>query len=487
MLDGYWLLADGGAAVSSDPARKDEFIALFKHACLFQRQINLSDLMVVVSPNFRNAIRTDSDFRRLAMSDIVRLAYTHKERDRHGPVMDLVGVKDFHVTNRLADQLFYDYYANAGSDAYLRELDGKPTQTRLKFDSSLRDPWFTKTVLDRVGCAYLRRNLGGYANLFEDITRRYYEANISGTDIALGVIHFVEGRPGWAGTSIVDEFVAQLGTKVSAQELDLYKIAIWHFAKALLIRAEADLLAVDPVLPPDEQFYIDVLHDTTGDNISLGETPVELRSYVLSTDLDDHLIYRNLDFATICAIRDSDEGLEFFAACEAPPSPPGSSADASRRHQEMAARKFAVSMEAYKRRVERELSLRFAPLRRVSLQRNVKLQIATSLSHLTTDATGKPKPVIRTLVETVIIGAAAHISPDVAAAARYLTVILGSHLGKADELMSNFTEETVQKLTMEALKNQTSGSPIKSYLISPSDISSAESFTYYRGHKPNSI
>lgn len=42
---------------------------------LFQREVNLSDLMVIASPNFREAYRNDPDFRALVMSDWVNLFY----------------------------------------------------------------------------------------------------------------------------------------------------------------------------------------------------------------------------------------------------------------------------------------------------------------------------------------------------------------------------------------------------------------------------
>lgn len=78
MLDGYWLFGEPNTVIARDPSHQNEYISLFKRACLFQREVNLSDLMVIASPNFREAYRIDADFRELVASDRVNFRYLHQ-------------------------------------------------------------------------------------------------------------------------------------------------------------------------------------------------------------------------------------------------------------------------------------------------------------------------------------------------------------------------------------------------------------------------
>ncbi len=382
MLDGYWLFGEPNTVIARDPARLGEYISLFKHACLFQREVNLSDLMVIASPNFRLAYRSDAEFRELVASDWVNFWYLHRKGPRHneGP-MDLVDVKDFHHQNGLYSQEEYRFFSNDGSDEYLRDLQRKKKPTTLKeADGTLRDPIFTQRVLNTFDCAYLHRHLGDYQRLFAEFTHEL-QAELAANETPLGAIHFEaglkkDGTYRWGFPTIIDRLYQRVGDDLSADQ------------RKTLIDGGSDR---------------------------------DVKVYKLSTALDDVTLYRHLDFKTIEAIRSQNAGLDLFKVCTLSPPPPGMTEEASIREQTRLADDFAEILVEYRRNTERELSQRFSQCCKRSLSRTVLLTIGTSLSKLAVDAVGatQPNPTVAFGPRRRPHGISDSGDPDDARAARY--------------------------------------------------------------------
>jgi hypothetical protein len=477
MLDGFWLFADADAAVSRERSRLDEYISLFKHACLLQKQVTLSDHMVLSSPNFRTAYYSDADFRKLAQSQLIRIAFSN-QRGTNGPPMTLVELRDFHLRHGLGWPDIKEFFAEEANASYLFDLQRKPKNTRVAFNGSLRDPLFTAKILEQIRGDYLRRHLGKYVTLFEEIVCFYY-GELSKQSVPLGIVYFVEKRPEWKADTIVDAFVKRLSDAETDHALQNYKDAIYRFAKSILTRSELDLMKLDPVLPPEEQSYVEVLHGRTVRQIVDKKECLDLKVYELSSDLDDALLYRHIDYDTILRLRNLDEAHNFFDAAEPGPLQPKVAEDSVERQQKLRAIRFEESLITYRTRLDKELRTRFSNLRKPSLERNVAIKVATVLNDATRDTDGNPRKILSSVVDCSIAVAAVHLgAADAWPLLRFLNTMLTTHLTKAERYMADVTEDLVKKMTADAL-TKAGHSKMTAYAAAPADLSTGAGFTVY--------
>jgi hypothetical protein len=480
MLDGFWLFADADASVSREPARLDEFISLFKHACLLQRQVTLSDHMVISSPNFRAAYQEDVDFRMLTQSDIVRISYSN-QRERNGPPMNLIELKDFHLAHNLGWPDVKEFFAREGSSAYLLDLQGKPEETSVAFDGSLRDPLFTLKILENRRCDYLKRHLGRHLDLFEDVIGSYYDV-LSQRDVPFGIVYFVESRPGWKGETVLDAFLKRLPDTEPDEAGQAYRSAIYNFAKSYLTRSELDLMRRDPILPPEERTYVEVLHGKTVEQIADAENCRDPRVFKLSSDLDDAVLYRHIDYATIARLRGLPEAGQFFDSAEPGPPSPALSDEARMRHLEQRAARFGDALLAYRRRLDRELRDIYSQLSKPSLERTVTIRVASFANDLTHDREGKPRRFLSSVVDCSIALGAAHLgAADAWPLLRFLNTMLTTHVTKAEQYVADLTEGRLKELSASALANTERSIKMEALTAASTSLLTGTGFTVYRG------
>ena len=446
MLDGYWLFGEPNTVIARDPARLNEYISLFKHACLFQREVNLSDLMVIASPNFREAYRTDADFRQLVASDWVNFWYMHQNPPGQGEgQMDLVSVKDFHHKKNLYGPEERRYFSREGSDDYLYELQkSKAASTLRQADSRLRDPIFTQRILDTLDCAYLQHRLGEYHTSFTQFTREL-QAELAAEHIPLGAIHFEasrtkDGTYRWGTPTSLDRLYEHLGNNFADAQRRHIADAVWRYYRTHLVGAELDLMSIDPIVPPENDFYVQVRHAKDADDLVARGGDQNVKVYSMSTALDDSFLYRNLDFKTIESIRNQNAALELFKVSLPPPPPPGITDEASIREQTLLANDFSEALSEYRRSAERLLTQRFSECCKPSLSRTVLLTVGASLGRLAVDSRGQPRPVITTTVKASIAGAVSSWAPALHPYMSFLTYFLSPWLRDADTYVSRVTE-----------------------------------------------
>ncbi|MCP5352060.1 MAG: hypothetical protein H6926_02565 [Chromatiales bacterium] len=70
----YWLLGEDQLPLAKAPERQALFVAYFKHSLLFNRQLILSDSLVLNNRNFRVSLQGNTDFRELIRSDTFAVA-----------------------------------------------------------------------------------------------------------------------------------------------------------------------------------------------------------------------------------------------------------------------------------------------------------------------------------------------------------------------------------------------------------------------------
>lgn len=486
MLKGYWLFGEANTRMARDPALLNEYISLFKHACLFQREVNLSDLMVIAAPNFREAFRRDADFRHLVESDWVNIWYMHPKRPADGEgTMDLVGVKDFHHQESLYSQEEFNFFSEAGNDEYLRDLQRKKNPSTLKeADGALRDPIFTQRVMDTLDCTYLRRLLGDCQPLFAQITREL-QAKLAATGIPLGAIHFEAGRNEdgtyrWGSPTTIDRLYDCFGNSLPAERRTQIAATIWRYYRTHLVAAEMDLTDTDPLVPPENAFYVEVGHGEPADKLMEHGGNRDLKVYPLSTELDDALLYRHLDFKTIERIRNDNAGVEFFKITALPTPPPGMTEEASEREQSRLATDFGEALVEYRRRTERVLSERFAECCRPGLNRTLLLTIGTSLAKLAVDGDGKPRPVVTTTVKMSLSGAVAAVAPQFHPCVPFLTYYLSPWLRGADSCASRVVEKLAGQFRRAAFAEADEDSRLEADVFARRKIRDRGAFTLYR-------
>src|SRR5262249_29646030 len=148
-----------------------------------------------------------------------------------------------------------------------------------------------------------------------------------------------------------------------------YKSAIYNFAKSYLTRSELDLMRRDPILPPEERTYVEVLHGKTVKQIADAENCRDLRVFKLSSDLDDALLYRHIIYEPIARLRDLPQARDFLDSAEPGAPPPALSDEARQRHLEQRATRFSDAFLAYRKRLDRELRDIYSQLSKPSLER----------------------------------------------------------------------------------------------------------------------
>lgn len=478
MLNGYWLFCEPNTQIARNPAQYDEFIALFKHACLFQREVNLSDMMVVGSPNFRRAYNSDTHFKKLVHSPWVNISLLHR-KGRTGPPMDLVDVKDFHHRENLYSEEDRRYFEQEGSDRYLRALQAKSESTVIVRDGTQRDPIFTRRVLDGLDGEYLKTHLGEHAALFAQVTREY---QAEGNRI-LGAIHFENGRKDgrfrFGEPMVWDVFFDALADRVTAAQRDAMSQTIWRFYRANLVRAESDLMGVDPIQPPESQFYVEAMFGKSLRQMIALPNPEEFRVYSLSTSLDDAALYRHLDFDTIEKIR--RRASPMFDAAAARQVQKGLDLDGEKDWAARRAAQFEAAMVEYLQFTTQELTQRFTWAQKPSLLRQLRIQFATLIADSVVDSHGRPKPLVTTVFNTLWTAAVTASSldpvalqfssgPQLSSMTHFLTAMVAPWLAVGDSRLAAATTTGANRARLEALSRPEERAQIKSNLVTPGNI-----------------
>jgi hypothetical protein len=495
MLNGYWLFCEPNTRIARDPDRLDEFISLFKHACLFQREVNLSDLMVIASPNFRRAYHSDLHFKALVHSPWVNISFLHRKGEGTGLPMDLIDVKDFHHyrTPPLYCEEDYRYFEQEGSDRYLRALQTKPESTLPVREGAQRDPIFTRRILEGLDGNYLKTHLGEHQPLFAEITRDY-QARQARRNRPLGAIHFENGRKPdgsfrFQEPMIWDLYFEQLGDRVSATQRDAMSQVIWRFYRANLVRAESDLMTVDPIQPPENQFYVDVHFGKSLREMVEQPDPDQFRVYSLFTALDDATLYRHLDFATIENLRQRANLL--FDAAASRQTPQDLNVEEQKKLAIQRASAFETALVEYLHVLTRELTQRFSWARQPSLARQLMIRFGTLIEESAVDERGRPRTVITEVVNTAwntAVAASAldtrlqvqfSASPQISALNRYLTNFVAPLLWISDSRVALAASAAADKLRLAALTAPEARIPMESRQVTPPDINSCGSVTAY--------
>lgn len=488
MLDAYWLFGEPNTDIARNGARLDEYISLFKHSCLFQRRLNLSDLMIVGAPNFRKAYLSDPEFKKLADSDIVQISYLHAENDGRGPPMDLAGVTNFH----LRENLFYpeerEFYGGGGGEGFINQLQAKSASTLIVRDGSQRDPIFTARIMAAMGSPYLQQHLEGDRALFEDCTREL-QTELASRGTPLGAIWFEagwqpDGTCRWTVPTVLDRMFRRMD-HLSADRRKQIAETIWRFYRTHLFRAESDLMQVDPVVPPESDFYVDVMYGKAPASFFHPLEDENLHVYRVATDLDDATLYRHLDFNTIVDVR--TRGAAYFEAASRIDLQPELPEEDRIHLDEVRAAHVGAALNEYKHAAVALLSERFSVLRQVKWQRELVLRVATMIDHAAVDGKGRPRPVVSTLVMSAITKAGAAVPFDTLVAlnmearpfARYLMNFTTPMLHIADATVAAGAENLANRLRLAALLGVEPRSRMDARLIATKASGLTDSTTLY--------
>jgi hypothetical protein len=489
MLDAYWLFGEPNADIARNPARLDEYISLFKHACVTQRKVNLSDLMVAGAPNFRNAYHLDPEFRKLVQSDIVNISYLHAEEDGSGATMDLIGVKDFHIRKDLFYPEERDYFRGESSDAFLRALQAKDSSTLIVRDGRGRDPRFTQRVLSALGCDYLQRHFGADQRLFAECTRELH-GELAAAGEPLGAIWFEEGRRAdgkyrWRRPTVLDRMFQRMDHLSPERRREIGQIA-WRFYRTHLFRAESDLIETDPVVPPETDFYVEVMYGERPETFFV--PPAEdgkFYVYRISTDLDDATLYRHLDLKTILDVRKL--GAAYFdLASKREPQPELATEDRLRRDAVRAA-EVGAALKEYKHAAVALLAERFPTLRQLRWDRELILRVATVIDYAALDTKGRPRPTVSALVSSAMAKAGSampfdtllELNMEARHLARYLVNFATPMLYIADAEVANAAESLANRMRREALLGDEPRTKIDARLIAEKAPGSTDSTILY--------
>jgi hypothetical protein len=439
MLNGYWLF--GGQPYCGNPDFLDLYIALFKHACLFQQRVVLTEPMIVNSRNFRIAYSSDAEFRILARSDIVAIAHMDRVGNRHGPPMNLIQAKEFcGLINAFAN--LPAEYRTAERDWELEELQSKPTASMLFPNSGIRDPLFTLNILQNLDTPFIKHALGPFHTRYCDLVREYV-TRYQASDEPLGIIHFSTGENWMRRGNIASEFLSAVSDKVSQAELSLLRGAIEEFGSAHYLRTEAQVMGKDPILTPSHGYYSRVMLNRTIEDLFDREPLEHVSTFTLRSSLDYPQLYRNLDFALLEKLRSqTDEGIAFFRSIDG--------------HDPTA---FRTAAENYCRRVERELSKSFAPLLKPSLEHDYIYRFAT----LARDTALDPRGESRGLTRAMAMAAFALLFPKQAALALLAPAFLSKPLEQGDQKIGQIAENAIISRISSLLS--AGASPIEAKLL----------------------
>lgn len=489
MLEAYWLFGEPNTDLARSPVRINEYISLFKHACVFQRKLHLSDLMVIGAPNFRRAYQLDPEFKKLVDSDIVDISLLHAEDDGRGAPLDLVGVMNLHL---LAD-LFYpeerEFYSGEGGREFLKRLQAKGPPNLIVRNGNERDPRFTAHVLNALGGDYLKQGLGSDHALFETCTHELH-SELAATGTPLGAIWFEEGRNEdgtyrWKIPTVLDRMYQSVDHHLSSERRKEIRDTVWRFYRAHLFRAESDLMEVDPVVPPDTDFYIEVMYGKRADLFFAPTQDDKYHVYRIATDLDDETLYRHLDFKTILEVREL--GATYFGAASRLEAQPEISAEARLHRDEARAAHLGVALQEYKHRAVALLSERFPLLCQRRWERELILRVATVIDQAAVDSHGRPRPVVSALVTSAMgkIGSAVPfdtllaLNMEARPLARYLMNFATPMLYISDGKVATAVESLANGMRRGALLGAQPRAKIDARLIADKSSGLKDSTTLY--------
>jgi hypothetical protein len=257
---GYFMLAHRDTAICHDTTRLIEYKAAIKHAILFNKTLVISDHMVVNSPNFRLAYNSDRNFQDIICSGFLEIA--HFDKFINGPHFTLRQLRDFY--HRIEDHQGYVFHPNLPhcfrTEEFDFELDRIQDSITHRFPpSELRDPLFTQLVTDQMESEFLKDALGNMYSSYEVAFERL-KSDVMASDYPIfGIIHF-DPEHSLKRESTIFGYLADtrraraVGLSIEGL-IKKYGPAVSHPHRALLVRAETQILGARAVLPSDLKDY----------------------------------------------------------------------------------------------------------------------------------------------------------------------------------------------------------------------------------------
>jgi hypothetical protein len=244
-------------------------------------------------------------------------------------------------------------------------------------------------------------------------------------------------------------------------------------------------MQVDPVQPPENQFYIDALFGRSLRQMVEQPDEGKFRAYSLSTDLDDAVLYRHLDFQTIEDLR--RRATKLFDTAASRKSPAGPSLEDQKLHAAQRVGEFEVALVEYLHIAARELTQRFSTARRPSLERGLLISIGTQIEDSAVDKRGRPRPLLTAVVSSAGTAAAGATPTDLRAQlrvsvdplTRYLTNFVSPLLWISDASVAAAAETLAGKLRLDGLIAPKESVKFKARLVPPTEIDSPGPVTDY--------